>query len=160
MGSGESLHSPPLRRHYLVPVPAEVVTRIDPTTRRTQTLGARSDCRGARRGRREAPPPPKDVALQDVPQFQLDVLPTFNQFCVKCHSQNDSHAGLRLDSHAQLMKGSSRGLVVIPGDAGNSILLRALKQDPRLAMPFHGQKLPPNRIANIERWISQGAGNN
>ncbi|MDP3065099.1 MAG: c-type cytochrome domain-containing protein [Chloroflexota bacterium] len=110
--------------------------------------------------RREAPPPPKDVALQDVPQFQLDVLPTFNQFCVKCHSQYDSHAGLRLDSYAQLMKGSSRGPVAIPGDPENSILLRALKQDPRLAMPFHGQKLPPNRIANIERWISQGAGNN
>jgi len=119
-------------------------------------LGA-TGCVGTKR---EAPPPPKDAALQAVPQFQLDVLPAFNQFCVKCHSQSDSHAGLRLDSHAQLMKGSSRGPVVIPGDPGNSILMRALRQEPPFAMPFHGQKLPPNRIANIERWIAQGAGNN
>jgi hypothetical protein len=110
--------------------------------------------------KREAPPLPKDVAPQEVFRFQLDVLPTFNQFCVKCHSQDDSHAGLRLDSYAQLMKGSSRGPVVTPGDPGNSILMRALRQEPPYAMPFHGQKLPPNLIANIERWISQGAGNN
>lgn len=110
--------------------------------------------------RREQPPPPKDVALQDVPRFQLDVLPSLEQFCVKCHSQNDAHAGLRLDSYIELMKGSSRGLVVIPGDPGASILMKALNQEPPYAMPFHGQKLPPNRIANIERWITQGAGNN
>lgn len=105
-------------------------------------------------------PPPKDVPLVESPSFKRDILPILKDFCVKCHSPRDAHAGLRLDTYEGVMRGSRFGPVVVPGSPERSFLLLVLRHQLEPFMPYHGEMLTPNRITNIERWIKQGAPDN
>jgi mono/diheme cytochrome c family protein len=49
-----------------------------------------------------------------------DVSAILNAHCIVCHQGEAAPLGLRLDSHAALMRGSSRGPVVRPGKPGES----------------------------------------
>lgn len=106
---------------------------------------------------RPEPPPPNDVALVPSPTFTQDIQPIFDEFCVKCHNAADAHGELRLDSWENVMKGGHDGKVVIPGDLEESLLFQLVTHQRETFMPFHGEKLTPNRIANVERWIELGA---
>jgi hypothetical protein len=106
--------------------------------------------------------PVGDVPVKARPSFAQDILPIFQGECTLCHGPDDAHNGLRLDSYDGVMKGTNFGAVVEPGNPDLSNLISVVKREtsPKIWMPFHRGKLSPNKISNIENWISIGAPNN
>jgi uncharacterized membrane protein len=78
--------------------------------------------------------------------------------CVACHQGEAAPLGLRLDSHAGVLRGSSRGAVVRPGEPAASELLRRVRGESLPRMPLTGPPwLAEREMAVIERWIAAGA---
>src|SRR5688572_24493821 len=91
--------------------------------------------------------------------FETKIRPVLAASCYGCHSSKSKApmGGLVLDTKAGLKKGGATGSVIIPGNAGGSRLLQALRYtDKHLQMPPSG-KLADNVIANFEQWIATGA---
>jgi hypothetical protein len=64
---------------------------------------------------------------------------------------------LRLDTPAGWLQGGRSGPAVKPGDAANSLILRAVNwNDPKLKMP-PAMKLPEAEIAALTSWVRRGA---
>lgn len=89
--------------------------------------------------------------------FANDILPIFKSRCVNCHGGQKIEEGLNLTSYDLLMAGSENGVVVIPGDAVNSLLAKSLIER---EMPKRGPKLSPEQAQLILDWISAGAPDN
>ncbi len=87
-----------------------------------------------------------------------DVSAILNAHCVVCHQGEAAPLGLRLDSHAALMRGSSRGPVVRPADVRASELVRRVRGESQPRMPLTGPPwLSDAQIATLEQWIAAGA---
>lgn len=96
--------------------------------------------------------------------FERDIKPIFDHSCIKCHGPEKSKARLRLDTLANVLKGSEDGKVVRPGDSAKSLLVKTIAQvgDPDLWMPpeenkFDLKPLSKEQIGLIRAWIDQGA---
>lgn len=89
--------------------------------------------------------------------FARDVLPIFDQVCVKCHGGEKTQKSLVLKSYDDLMQGSENGPVILPGDPGNSVLIDMIVKG---KMPKNGPKLLPAQIRVITDWVKAGAPNN
>ena len=77
--------------------------------------------------------------------------------CSGCHGAEKQKGSLRLDALGALMRGSSGGPVIAPGDPATSKLLTAIQYtDEKLQMPPDG-KLSDAEIVAIETWIRDGA---
>ncbi len=87
--------------------------------------------------------------------FEKRVRPVLVRNCVPCHGAAAQSAGLRLDSRAGALKGGGRGTAIVPGNARDSWLIRAVKHD-GLRMPVGG-KLKEDEIAALEEWVRTGA---
>jgi hypothetical protein len=88
--------------------------------------------------------------------FEGQIRPLLLEKCVKCHGDDKSESGLRLDSRAALMQGGDSGPAIVPGDPAKSLLVSALKHDGGIEMP-PGTLLPGDQIAVVEKWIEAGA---
>ncbi|MGH9631191.1 MAG: DUF1549 domain-containing protein, partial [Bryobacteraceae bacterium] len=91
--------------------------------------------------------------------FEKKIRPVLASQCYSCHSTSAAavQGGLLLDSANGIRKGGNSGALLQPGDAEKSLLLRAIRHtDSALKMP-PGKPLPPNVIADFERWIQDGA---
>ncbi len=91
--------------------------------------------------------------------FEKRIRPLFVQHCYKCHSATAEkiRGGLQLDSRAGVMKGGDTGPSVIPGQPGQSELIRAVRYDPDgYQMPPSG-KLADQQIADLTSWVADGA---
>ena len=102
-----------------------------------------------------AAPAPEGIAF-----FEEKIRPVLVQHCYECHSAEALREGrlkaeLLVDSRAGLEKGGESGAAVVPGKREESLLLAAVKYD-GFEMPPTG-KLPPEVIADFERWIEMGA---
>jgi len=89
------------------------------------------------------------------------VRPILMENCGKCHFNMNHKGGLAMDTKASFMKGGRDGVVVVPGDPANSVLLKLVKhegppEDPK-PMPPKSPKLSDTDIAVIEQWIKAGA---
>jgi hypothetical protein len=89
--------------------------------------------------------------------FANDVLPIFENRCIKCHGGEQMKKNLDLKTYASLMTGSENGSVLTPGDAANSLLAQQLING---KMPKKGPKLTPNEMRLVIDWINAGALNN
>lgn len=88
--------------------------------------------------------------------FENRIRPILANNCFGCHS-NSQLGGLRLDTLDGMKKGGKRGPALIPGDAENSLLIKAVRQtDPALKMPY-GSKLKASDVADLEAWVKAGA---
>ena len=103
---------------------------------------------------------------RETVSYHVDVKPVLNQYCLDCHqegSEGTIASGLSLESHADLMKGTEGGPMVIPGDSmgSNLIVLMEGRADPSITMP-HGdlERVPAEQIELIRVWIDEGAKNN
>jgi len=77
--------------------------------------------------------------------------------CVICHAGPAAPLGLRLDSRAGLLAGSSRGAVVIATDPAGSELIKRLKGTSLPRMPMTGPPyLADEEVTLFEQWISGG----
>jgi hypothetical protein len=78
--------------------------------------------------------------------------------CVKCHGVEKQKGELRLDSREAAMKGGQTGKALVPGKPEESLMLKLMRHS-------HGdlERMPPKdklaeaEIAEIERWIKDGA---
>jgi len=89
--------------------------------------------------------------------FETKIRPVLVEHCYECHSSETSNVEgeLRLDSRDTLLAGGATGRSLVPGDAGNSLLVKALRyQD--LKMP-PDRRLPEEIVKDFERWINDGA---
>lgn len=103
------------------------------------------------------------VQAQNLPAKEKDpptyeqIQPLFEQHCVVCHSGEGAPLSLRLDSYQTLLRGSSRGPVVVSGDSQSSELLKRLKGESTPRMPLTGPPfLSSEEVRLLARWIDAG----
>ena len=92
--------------------------------------------------------------------YALRVQPIFTEKCVLCHNADKFKGSLRLDSYSGLMHGGKDGLVIHPGETGNSELFRRITLAPgsKDFMPAEGKPaLTAAEIKVMEVWIAAGA---
>ena len=103
------------------------------------------------------------VSLDELRQrsvFSGVIAPLLENKCVRCHGAEKSKAGLRLDSFAGLQDGSDDGLVLKPGNAGQSPLVQRLllPADSDDHMPPAGKpQLTTGEITLLKWWVNAGA---
>ncbi len=71
--------------------------------------------------------------------------------CVLCHSSPSGLGGLDLSGYQQALNGGVSGLLIIPGDSANSLLII------RQASGDHPGQLSVEEIARVRDWIDDGA---
>ena len=91
--------------------------------------------------------------------FQNDILPLFEDYCIDCHGPDKQKSGFRVDRRAYLIKGGDSGLsAVIPNDPEKSYLMEVIQSDdPEISMPPKGGPLFEDEIELLEKWIAEGA---
>jgi hypothetical protein len=100
------------------------------------------------------------AGAQDMAFFEKKIRPVLMKHCYECHSSESGKAkgGLLVDSRHGLQTGGDTGPAIVPGNAEESLLLRAIKhEDPDLEMPPKSPALPKSMIADFEFWIKSGA---
>jgi mono/diheme cytochrome c family protein len=100
-------------------------------------------------------PAPTESNEDNTQFFTQKVRPVLAQNCYKCHT-TEAAGGLRLDSHAGMMKGGDSGPAIVPGIPLKSLLIEAVMQTGDLKMPPKGGKLPEGDIANLVEWVKRG----
>ncbi len=90
----------------------------------------------------------------NVPRFESDIVPIFEANCLACHGESLQQAELDLRTRDGVLKGGRSGPALVPGAAVESLLLEKVSSG---AMPMGNQKLSPDEIEVIRRWIETGA---
>lgn len=99
--------------------------------------------------------PPAEVS------FKEKVTPLLKKYCYNCHAGEKASKGLKLDSHAGVMKGTTYGKVVVATKPADSVLIKSIKKIPGgSAMPPSRRKMTDAEIKIISDWITEGAKNN
>ena len=92
-----------------------------------------------------------EASVQDDERFfESKVRPLLVSKCYECHSSDISEAGLRLDSHSFVLRGSDNGAVVTAGNIQKSKLITVIKASGDTSMPPDG-KLAPEEIKILGR---------
>ena len=96
----------------------------------------------------------------DLAFFESKIRPLLAKHCYSCHSAKAEKlkGGLHADSLEGLLKGGDSGPAIVPGDAGKSLLIKAVRYtDADLQMPPKGKKLSDRQVADLTRWVKSGA---
>jgi cytochrome c len=75
--------------------------------------------------------------------------PLFKERCSSCHGSG-ALGGLNLTTYATAMKGGKDGVVIVPGDPANSLLIK--KQSTQ-----HFGQLSASQLQLVTDWIKAGA---
>src|SRR5207247_747112 len=90
--------------------------------------------------------------------FDEHIRPILETQCLGCHGANNvTKSGLDLSTRESLLRGGDNGPVVVPGKAGDSLLLKRIKHEIQPGMPYKGVKLSADAIGGIAPWIDAGA---
>ncbi|MFM7593356.1 MAG: c-type cytochrome domain-containing protein, partial [Isosphaeraceae bacterium] len=90
--------------------------------------------------------------------FETKVRPVLASECLKCHNEKKASGGLNLSSIMLLKKGGDSGPALKPGDARNSLMIKAIERKTEDIAPMPPKKpLNKEQIADIIRWVSDGA---
>ncbi len=105
--------------------------------------------------------PSKAHAVEDnaaaLKFFETKIRPLLSDQCFKCHGERKQKASLRLDNLHYILQGGDSGPALVPKDAGQSLLMKAVSyEDADLQMP-PDNKLEPQQIADLKKWIDLGA---
>src|SRR5215468_259723 len=88
--------------------------------------------------------------------FETRVRPVLAKNCFSCHTQSKL-GGLEMVSRDSLLKGGNSGPAILPDNAEESLLVKAIRQThEKIKMPPTG-KLADKEIADIVEWIGRGA---
>lgn len=85
--------------------------------------------------------------------FVKQVAPLLVTKCGRCHV-DAARGELSMATFAQLMKGSSAGVVIFPGDDQGSRIIEMIESGD---MPRGGGKLTAEEFAMLKKWIKDGA---
>ena len=103
-------------------------------------------------------PKPKDLASADL--FLDVVQPALEQRCSGCHNNSKKSGGFSVADYDTIMKGGSKGPVIVAGNPTGSDLFHRVNLTPDSGdfMPKDGKTpLNKNEIAAVGVWIQQGA---
>jgi hypothetical protein len=89
--------------------------------------------------------------------YQKDVHPVLAGKCFSCHGGDKRSGGLSLKDRDGVLAGGRSGVVVVPGDAAASLLMRKVSGEVQPAMPPVGPGLTPAELGALRSWIDQGA---
>jgi WD40 repeat protein len=87
----------------------------------------------------------------------------FAKHCLDCHASQEPDGKLILETYTNLMQGGESGRVIVPGRSSESLIVRAvevgLDRDgkKKLMPPGKREKLKPDEITTLKRWIDAGA---
>jgi hypothetical protein len=99
-------------------------------------------------------PPPQPVAtpapVVGNPTFDANIQPIFAARCTACHNPTSAPLDLDLSTYASTMKGGTNGVVVIPNDSANSVLI--IKQSAQ-----HFVNVSADELKLLIQWIDAGA---
>ena len=62
-------------------------------------------------------------ALERTVDYVKDIKPLLRKSCYSCHGEEEQEAGLRLDVRKRALQGGDQGAVIVPGKAGQSLLM-------------------------------------
>ena len=101
-----------------------------------------------------------DSSEEGIAFFEKSIRPLLVKHCYACHSaeaeaKGELQAGLALDTKQGLLEGGESGPALVPGKAGESLLIEALKYE-SYQMPPSG-KLPDEAIDLFVKWVEMGA---
>ena len=110
---------------------------------------------------------PHGVSAQDAPAansvafYTQRVQPIFQANCYRCHGGFNHRGHFSIATRAGLLRGGMDGSVVVPGNAGQSLLIRLIRHegpadDPMPMPPPPRHKLSDTDIATIAEWIQAG----
>ncbi|MCA9193729.1 MAG: hypothetical protein KDB03_18280 [Planctomycetales bacterium] len=86
------------------------------------------------------------------------VQPIFERYCVSCHQTGDKEGDFSASSFNEIIRGTPKGKVIIPGSPDNSRLVRLITSKNDDKMPPEGEPAPaPDEIRSVLRWIETGA---
>jgi cytochrome c553/mono/diheme cytochrome c family protein len=92
-----------------------------------------------------------------IEHFEAKIRPILVEHCIQCHGPKKQKGGLRLDLREAAMAGGESGKTIVPGKTHEGELLKAVRYEPEgYRMPPSG-KLPDAVVAELERWIKDGA---
>jgi ankyrin repeat protein len=90
--------------------------------------------------------------------YDRDVRPILAGNCFECHGRRKQQSGLRLDLRQSALRGGDYGVVIVPGKAADSNLIKRLtSSEVGVRMPPEEDPLPDHEIAVLRAWIDQGA---
>jgi ankyrin repeat protein len=105
------------------------------------------------------PPSSLYAQAQAVPtvDYDRDVRPILAERCFSCHGPRQQQSGLRLDLRQFALRGGDYGVVIVPGNAADSKLIkRLIGSEAGLQMPPTGP-IPQHEIETLRSWINAGA---
>jgi mono/diheme cytochrome c family protein len=97
------------------------------------------------------------IADEASVDFARDVQPIFARHCYECHGPKHQEGGLRLDLRARALAGGDAGKVIAADSASSALIKRVTSSDRDERMPPEGERLTPDQIATLRRWIDGGA---
>ncbi len=89
--------------------------------------------------------------------FEKKIRPVLAETCFRCHGGQKTSGQLRVDSAEALSKGGETGPALVPGQPGESLLLKAIRREEGVSAMPPDKPLPPTVIADFETWIKAGA---
>ena len=100
-----------------------------------------------------------DATRAGVEFFENKIRPVLINRCFKCHGSEKQEGKLRLDRRELLLAGGRSGRVVLPGDPGGSLLIRAIRRvNKDLQMPPEdADQLTADEVQNFVAWVKLGA---
>jgi uncharacterized membrane protein/mono/diheme cytochrome c family protein len=98
--------------------------------------------------------------VQEAMAYSDIIQPLLQTKCYACHGKNKQKGKLRMDDSLRLMKGGKDGVVIIPGNADKSEIVRRIslpREDDDHMPPKEKSQLSEQEIALIHWWIASGA---
>ncbi|QDU93837.1 c-type cytochrome domain-containing protein [Lignipirellula cremea] len=110
-------------------------------------------------GGRMAAPEVRRATGKETVSFVNDIAGILVANCNNCHiGAQRASGGLNLGTFATMLRGGDSGSPITPNDPAGSLLVQKLKgMGGGQQMPLRKSPLPPEQIALIEKWISEGA---
>jgi hypothetical protein len=89
--------------------------------------------------------------------YVRDIKPILAQHCYSCHSAKIHKGKLRLDTATLMRKGGRNGPAMVPGQAGKSLLIDAVRGTNGVTpMPYKKPALAAAQVKMLADWIDQG----
>lgn len=99
-----------------------------------------------------------DEGAAGLIDYNKDIYPIFEKYCVGCHTEDDASGGLVMESFDALMAGGEHGAVITAGVPDSSRLLQMASGNLEPVMPPDDMEGPnEDELELIRNWIEQGA---
>ncbi|MFC5455507.1 c-type cytochrome domain-containing protein [Prosthecobacter fluviatilis] len=92
-----------------------------------------------------------------APDFKKDILPVFEEKCIRCHGAKRRGGRLDMRTLSALLEGGDTGPALKPGNAKKSLLIELIhykEMPPKKEGPF----ITPAELEMLRRWIDTMSG--